>query len=118
VSFNKGSPFFAVLLSADVGLSLFADTLTLPLAIYLRQNEHTSEEKDVPADEGNPAKSAGRATQAISLGDSRPDSRMDAEGQGAKSEAGEPVPSDSVEIETGEKCPFTLRLLTNAPQSP
>jgi uncharacterized protein YceK len=115
VSFQKG-PVFAALVTADVGLSLVADTLTLPLAIYLRQNEHVSDDKDVPADEGNQEKSAGRATQAISLGESRSDGRVNADGQGAKSEAGKPVSSDAVEIEPGEKRPSASRLPSNAPQ--
>jgi uncharacterized protein YceK len=118
VSYNKGSPIFAVLVLADTGLSLVADTLTLPLAIYLRQNEHASDNEGVPMDGGNPVKSADKATPAISLEESRPDGRGDAEEQGAKNEAGESVHSDSVEIEMGEKRSSTSRLPTNVPQSP
>jgi uncharacterized protein YceK len=92
VSYPRG-PFLAALVSADVGLSLVADTLTLPLAIYLRQNEHTSADEGVPVDGGNSVKSADKATPAISLKVSRPDGKVGADGQDAKSGTGEPVPS-------------------------
>jgi uncharacterized protein YceK len=117
VSYQAGA-VLAVLVVADVGLSLVADTLTLPLAIYMRQNEHASDDKGVPVDGGNQAKSAGRATQAISLEESRPDGRVGAEGLGAKSEARESVQSETVGFETGEKCPATSRLPTNTPLPP
>src|SRR6185312_2053934 len=79
---------------------LVADTLTLPLAIYMRQNEHASDDAGVPLDGGNQVKSVDKATQRISLGESRPDGRVGAEGQDAKSAASELVPSDRVEVET------------------
>ena len=36
--------FLAALVCADAGLSLIADTLTLPLAVYMRHEDHAGDE--------------------------------------------------------------------------
>ncbi len=49
---GAGAIAFAVVL-ADMAASGVADTLTLPLAIYLRQNSRIADKEDVPADADN-----------------------------------------------------------------
>ena len=41
---NQGMVFLAALVCADAGLSLIADTLTLPLAVYMRHEDHAGDE--------------------------------------------------------------------------
>jgi uncharacterized protein YceK len=48
----------ALLAPADLCLSLVADTLTLPLAVYLRQNDPTGDSEGVPNGKSGPADSA------------------------------------------------------------
>jgi uncharacterized protein YceK len=66
----------ALLLLADFSASLVADTLTLPLAVYLRQNSSPGEETPVPArGRVNPVSSAGPLAGAASLGKPCPTSQ-------------------------------------------
>jgi uncharacterized protein YceK len=44
-----------LLVPVDACLSLVADTLTLPLAVYLRQNGHASDDKSVTGGDGSHA---------------------------------------------------------------
>ncbi len=81
VSFNKGGPVFAVLLTGDVALSLVADTLTLPLAIYMRQNEHSSEDEGGLQRTGAIGRNQpGWQLQQFPLAESRPNGQVGAAG--------------------------------------
>jgi hypothetical protein len=46
---------------AELCLSLVADTLTLPLTVYLRQNDHEGKQP-APAQGGNPLHAAAQDT--------------------------------------------------------
>jgi hypothetical protein len=93
----------ALLVSADMGLSFIADTLILPLAIDMRQNQHTSEDETVPAGAGDEANSTGLEAQTVPGGEPHPGGRM-----GAESKAGEPVQQGGAEVEIGEKSPAVV----------
>ena len=45
---SGGGPELLVIMAAETGLSLIADTLTLPLVVRMRQNEQTSDDKAQP----------------------------------------------------------------------
>jgi uncharacterized protein YceK len=69
---NRGMAVLAALAFADTGLSLIADTLTLPLAIYMRHEDHASDDAVSPG-RSDPVNSADPATQAVSPGKHRAD---------------------------------------------
>jgi uncharacterized protein YceK len=52
---GQAGAIFLAIIAAEMGLSLVADTLTLPLVVRMRQNEQASDNKAQP-----PADEAGR----------------------------------------------------------
>jgi uncharacterized protein YceK len=63
---GRGAPLLPILALGDLPLSLVGDTLTLPLAVYLRQKD--ASDTPVPAGRGNPGRSASSMAGAASLG--------------------------------------------------
>jgi uncharacterized protein YceK len=96
VGVNRGGPVFLGLVVADVFLSAVTDTLTLPLAVYLRQNERHEAGATVPTggsdNPGGPA--AGDRPGPLDWGDGESwRARRLAQPERLEAPAGGPAPS-------------------------
>jgi uncharacterized protein YceK len=63
----NGEAFFALIVAADAGLSLIADTLTLPLVIHMRHDGQEDKNENKPA-ECKKGQSAHSSEENASLG--------------------------------------------------
>jgi uncharacterized protein YceK len=87
-----GGAGLVLLMGAEICCSAVADTLTLPLAVYMRQNKPDREDKPAPTgrdkpESAAPLTSAGPTTASVSLGNPRP---VDPE-EGVTSGPGQPT---------------------------
>jgi uncharacterized protein YceK len=112
---GKGGAAFVGLVLADVSLSAIADTLTLPLAVYLRQNERPEPgETGYTGGRGNPGGAAGPPTP----GGPNPLGWGDGEGWAPGRKTKRPAEQDRAEAPSKEARPTTPPIIVPPPLSP